>query len=121
MIKTPSFEKIKNTYMQLIQAMSMKPSVCDDLMVDYDSNLDLLFLSDIEKLFAATELLSKAKELDDKVTVQAALVYIRSSSIRLSGFFENITDDADIFLKENDWPDIPDNYQVPEHYNYPKR
>jgi len=121
MIKIPFFEKIKNNYIQLIQEISMKPSDCDDLMVDYDSNLDSLFLSDMKRLSAATELLSKTKKSGDKVTVQAALVYIRTSSIRLSSFFENITDDADLFLKENDWPDIPDDYQVPEHYNYPKR
>lgn len=119
MIKILFFEKIKNIYMQVIHTMSIKPLDHDDLMVDYGSNLDSLFLSDMERLSAATELLRKAKESDDKITVQAALVYIRSSSIRLSGFFENITDDADFFLKKNDWPDIPDDYQVPENYNYP--
>ncbi|WBG91737.1 hypothetical protein N5580_04055 [Pantoea piersonii] len=119
MIKIPFFERIKNTYIQVIQAMSIKLLDRDDLMVDYDSNLDSLFLSDMERLSAATELLRKAKESDDKITMQAALVYIRSSSTRLSGFFENITDDADLFLKKNDWPDIPDDYQVPEDYNYP--
>lgn len=119
MIKFPFFEKIKNTYIQIIQAISMKSSDSDGLMIDYDSNLDTLFLSDMERLSAATELLSKARELDDKITVQAALVYIRISSIRLSGFFENITDDADLLLKNNKWPDIPDTYQVPKHYNYP--
>jgi len=119
MIKSPFFEKVKNTYIQIIQSMSMKPSDRDDLMVDYDSNLDHLFLSDMERLSAATELLIKAKELDDKMTVQAALVYIRISSVRLSGFFENITDDADLFLKKSVGPKISDTYKVPEHYNYP--
>lgn len=121
MSKTLFFEKIKNNYIELMQATCIKQQDRDDLMVDYDCNLDTLFSSDMERLFAATELLRKAKELDDKITVQAALVYIRVYSIRLSGFFENITDDADFFLKKNDWPDIPDDYQVPEHYNYPYR
>lgn len=119
MIKTPFFESIKNIYIQVIQAMSMKSLDRDDLMIDYDGNLDSLFLSDMERLSAATELLRKAKESDDKITMQAALVYIRSSSVRLSGFFENITEDADFFLKENDWPVISDNYKVPDNYNYP--
>lgn len=119
MIKIPFFESLKNTYIQVIQVISMRSLDRDDLMIDYDSNLDSFFLSDMERLSAATELLRKAKELDDKITMQAALVYIRSSSVRLSGFFENITDDTDFFLKKNDWPDIPDDYQVPENYNYP--
>ncbi|TCQ72542.1 hypothetical protein EC841_10587 [Raoultella ornithinolytica] len=116
MIKTLFFESIKNVF---IQVMSIKSLDRDNLMIDYDSNLDSLFLSDMERLSAATELLRKAKESDDKIAMQAALVYIRSSSARLSGFFENITDDTDFFLKENDWPAIPDNYNVPENYNYP--
>lgn len=119
MSKTAFFEKIKNSYIQLMQTACIKQQNRDDLMVDYDCNLDALFSSDVERLSTATELLRKAKESDDKITMQAALVYIRISSIRLSGFFENITDDADFFLKKNDWPDIPDDYQVPEHYNYP--
>jgi len=54
-----------------------------------------------------------------KAAVQAALVYLRVYSMRLSVFFENIKDDTDLLLKNIDWSDIPDNYQVPEHYNFP--
>ncbi|HBW40039.1 MAG TPA: hypothetical protein DEF84_04340 [Leclercia adecarboxylata] len=119
MIKALFFEKIKDSYIQLMQAMCIKQQYHDELMVNYDCNLDKVFSSDMARLSAATDLLRKAKESDDKITVQAALVYIRISSMRLAGFFENIKDDTDLFLKKNDWPDIPDDYQVPEHYNYP--
>ncbi|PRD13484.1 hypothetical protein [Pantoea coffeiphila] len=121
MIKIQFFESLKNTYAQIIKVVSMKSSDSDELMIDYHSDLDSLFLSDMERLSAAAELLSKAHASDDKVTMQAALVYIRSSSIRLSGFFENITDDTELLLKKNDWPDIPDNYQVPNRYKFPHK
>ncbi|MGC6389987.1 hypothetical protein ACMV8I_20380 [Ewingella sp. S1.OA.A_B6] len=119
MIKNPFFEKMKDNYIQISKEIAATPLDGDDLMINYDTDLDKLFLSDMEKLSAASELLHKAKDLDDKITVQAALVYMRVFSIRLSGFFEDIKDDADAFLKESHWPKIPEDYQVPEHYQYP--
>ncbi len=111
MNKSQIFNEIKDIYLRVMPAAI---SGSGDLMVDYDIDLDKLFLSDTEKLFAATELLDKAKKSDDKAAVQAALVYIRVYSMRLSVFFENIKDDTDLLLKNIDWPDIPDNYQIPD-------
>ncbi|WP_241645608.1 hypothetical protein [Rosenbergiella metrosideri] len=115
MNKSQIFNEIKDIYLRVMPAAI---SGSEDLMVDYDIDLDKLFLSDTEKLFAATEFLDKAKKSDDKAAVQAALVYIRVYSMRLSVFFENIKDDTDLLLKNIDWSDIPEDYQVPEHYNF---
>ncbi|WP_241626961.1 hypothetical protein [Rosenbergiella epipactidis] len=74
MNKSQIFNEIRDIYLRVISAAI---SGSGDLMVDYDIDLDELFSSDTEKLFAVTELLNKAKKSDDKATVQAALVYIR--------------------------------------------
>ncbi len=66
-------------------------------------------------------LLKKAKEADDKATTLAALVYIRVYSMQLSGFFEDIKDDADLLARSPNWPDLPENFKVPDQYNFPHK
>jgi len=119
MTKTTFFNDIKDSYVQMMGCLSSE--VEDELLIDEKSNIDEIFYQYLHKLNDSVMLLKNAKAAGDELTVQAALVYIRVYSIRLSGFFEDIKDDTDTLLKVSVWPDIPENYQVPEHYNYPKR
>ncbi|MQL49183.1 hypothetical protein GEA64_14975 [Photorhabdus khanii] len=121
MIKEIFFNELKVRYLQLSEQIAKSPINQDDLLIDYKDNLNDLFIRDLRLLKDAKDLLKKAQLVDDKVTIQAALVYIRVYSMRLSGFFEDFKDDADMFLKSSEWPDIPEDYQVPTHYNYPHK
>lgn len=116
MIKTIFFEDIKSSYVQIMERLSSE--IEGELFIKDKKDLDDLFYKDIIKLSDAAKLLKCAKAANDEITVQAALVYIRAYAMRLSGFFEDFKDDADILLKASSWPDMPENYQVPEHYNY---
>ncbi|MBS9434687.1 hypothetical protein CE143_06815 [Photorhabdus luminescens] len=120
MIKDLFFEMLNDSYHQLSKEIS-ESNVTDNLLIDYESDLNEMYLLDMHRLKEAICLLQKAQLIDDKITMQAALVYIRVHSMRLSGFFEDIKDDSDTFLKNSEWPNIPENYQVPEHYNYPNK
>ncbi|HGM4959903.1 TPA: hypothetical protein ACKPZ6_003476 [Serratia liquefaciens] len=119
MTKTTFFNDIKDSYVQMMECLSSE--VEDELLIDEKLDIDEVFYQYLHKLNDAVMLLRNAKSAGDELTVQAALVYIRVYSIRLSGFFEDIKDDTDMLLKVSVWPDIPENYQVPEHYNYPHK
>lgn len=69
----------------------------------------------------AVELLGKTVEEDDKVAIQCALTRVRMASLNLSNTYQDIIDDVVLINKSESWPAIPDDYQIPEHYNYPKK
>lgn len=119
MTKATFFNDIKDSYVQMMARLSSE--VEDGLLIDEKTDIDEIFYHYLHKLNDSVVLLKNAKSAGDELTVQAALIYIRVYSLRLSGFFEDIKDDTDALLRLSVWPDIPENYQVPEHYNYPKR
>lgn len=69
----------------------------------------------------AVELLGKTVEEDDKIAIQCALTRVRIASLNLSNIYQDIIDDVVLINKSDSWPAIPENYQIPEHYNYPKK
>ncbi|MFP1727459.1 hypothetical protein [Lonsdalea quercina] len=69
----------------------------------------------------AVELLGKTVEENDKIAIQCALTRVRISSLNLSNIYQDIIDDVALINKSDSWPAIPDGYQIPEHYNYPKK
>ena len=119
MTKATFFNDIKDSYVQMMECLPFE--VKDELFMDEKSDIDEVFHHYLHKLNASIILLKNAKSAEDELTVQAALVYIRVYSMRLSGFFEDIKDDTDILLKVSVWlDDVPEYYQIPECYNYPK-
>ncbi len=92
-----------------------------DLSFDYNADLDKRFENNMAKLQDAVILLDKAEDADDKVAAKVALVYIRVYAMNLSNFFEDFKDDADLLRSSSIWPDIPENYELPKHYNFPHK
>jgi len=121
MIKEINFDELKDIYLQLSKVMPKKPIDEDELLIDYKAKQCASFHRGLELLGNAKEFLEKAKLNDDKVAIQAALVYIRVYSMNLSGFFDAFKEDADALLKSSDWPGIPEDYKIPAHYNYPTK
>jgi len=119
MTKDINFDELKDTYLQLFKTMSNKPVNEDDLLIDYKAQQCTSFHRELELFGKAKMLLEKARLNDDKVAVQVALVYIRVYSMNLSSFFNAFKEDADTLLKFSDWPDIPEDYKIPLHYNFP--
>lgn len=94
----------------------------DELSIDYSLNLDEELHSEIEKLAKISLVLRKALEEKDMVAVQAALIMSRIYSMNLRNFFNDIYDDIEMigWTDRYDWPEIPEGYQIPEYYSYPK-
>lgn len=113
------FSELKMKYIQILQ--DAFPNNEKELSFDYNADLDQRFESGMTKLQDAIILLKKAKDANDKIATKTALVYIRVYAMNLSNFFEDFKDDADLLRSSSIWPDIPENYELPEHYNFPHK
>ncbi|MFP2469251.1 hypothetical protein ACLEUK_14185 [Pseudescherichia vulneris] len=69
----------------------------------------------------AVKLLGETIENDDKIAIQCALTRVRIASLNLSNIYQDVIDDVLLINKSDSWPAIPEGYQIPEHYNYPKK
>ncbi|CNG74230.1 hypothetical protein OP862_00725 [Yersinia massiliensis] len=95
----------------------------NELSIDYSLNLDEELYSELEKLANMSLVLKKALDEKDMVAVQAALVMSRIYSMNLRNFFNDIYDDIELigWTERYSWPEIPEGYQIPEHYKHPNK
>lgn len=91
------------------------------MAIDYQDSIVVRFDRQLSLLKENTELLTQAKKENDELAMEVALLRIRTHAMSLFGFFDAIAEDATLLTKMDGWPDIPENYQVPEHYNYPNK
>ncbi len=94
---------------------------CMEWNMDYKNSLQKDVEADIEKMLQIFELHHAAMKKDDLVTASAALVRAAGFAQMLAGTFSNIYDECYKVLRDDKrftWPEIPEDYSIPEHYNY---
>ncbi|MBO9354430.1 hypothetical protein GG851_10520 [Bordetella petrii] len=114
MNKTDFFEDIKDV---LRDEFCLKcPDGFDDkkLTIDYNDNADARIGRLFELIFQLTERIHLARESNDEVAMQAALIHIRVHAISLSTIFNSLVDDIETLLRSGEWPEIPEDYRFPE-------
>ncbi|RPH22321.1 hypothetical protein EHN07_16945 [Buttiauxella warmboldiae] len=116
--------KIKNAVRMLAGLAESNIDFADDeWSIDYHLDLDKELRDELAKLQIELDLLTNALKEKDLVTAKYALVMARLFSLNLSNFFLNIFEDIEKvgWSEEIKLPAIPEDYQIPEHYNYPKK
>ncbi|CAQ82545.1 MULTISPECIES: hypothetical protein [Photorhabdus] len=115
-------DQIKRAILELSKINTADFKFVDsDWSIDYQLDLDKRLQEDLAKLETELNLLTDAVQRKDMVTAKCALVMARVISLDLSNFFLNIFED----IEKVGWgelcelPSIPENYVIPEHYNYP--
>ena len=117
MNKNLFMKKLKDNYIQILREFFPK----NNGNLSIDTQLDRDLEEQIACLYDAVILLKKARDADDKIATQAALLHISSYAMGLSGFFRDIDADAAMLRGAPQWPEIPKNYKIPEHYNFPHK
>lgn len=116
--------KVKGA-IQVLSALSDNESSFDEKewSIDYQQDLDKELDNDLNNLKIELDLLMSAVQNKDFVTAKCALVMARLFSLNLSNFFLNIFEDIEKvgWSEQNNLPGVPEDYQIPEHYNYPKK
>ncbi|MBV8622565.1 MAG: hypothetical protein JO174_03670 [Herbaspirillum sp.] len=88
-------------------------------VLDYEISLDDQFNRHLERLIFLFGLSKKARMERDELAAFAALVGARVYAHRLMNLFENIEGELDKVLFRDArfiWPEIPENYEFPDHY-----
>lgn len=112
-----------NNIKQLIKSLADLQGISGEWSINCDLNIDEELSKELASLEVELELLSKAMNENDLVTVKCALVMIRLYSLNLSNLFLDIFEDIEKvgWSEEVSLPNVPEGYQVPERYNYKRK
>ncbi len=116
--------RIKSVIQNLAELVEDKTvTISDDWSIDYKLDLDKELSNELNNLHIELDLLTNALQEKDLVTVKCALVMARLYTLNLSNLFLNMFEDIEKigWSEEFKLPNVPDDYQIPEHYNYPKK
>lgn len=80
-----------------------------NLSIDYEADLDEQMAKYIRLLREQERLLSLAKSNGNELEMLAALLRLRTHAMSLSSFFDAIVEDAEVILRLDTWPAIPEN------------
>jgi hypothetical protein len=114
-----TFDSIKDSFIYILGEKSPNPVDKSDLFIDYGAALDDRFAQYLYLLQEQVDLLNVAKEKNDELAMQSALLRLRTNAMSLSSFFDAIVEDSEIILRLETWPEIPEGYKFPENYNAP--
>ncbi|TCV91092.1 hypothetical protein [Biostraticola tofi] len=111
------FDEMKDIFLDLLSHKSDLPIDIDDLSINYNRSLEELLIKQLTLLHLKTKLLALAKNNDDELAMQSALLRLRTHAMSLSSFFDNIVEDTEVILRTGTWPEFPEDYKIPNHYN----
>lgn len=117
------FEKIKQTILSAAMMHGLsKDYITKHWHIDYELDLNKEFARLISGLNQNTQLIHQAIKNNDMLAAKAGIIRIKPFSHALVDFSTKIDDDMFELgwgdkLKDK-WPDIPENYKVPAHYDY---
>lgn len=118
-----NFEKLKHTILLAAKNQGLSEDyISKNWHIDYKINQNEEFIDILSDLNEEIKLLNQAIDENDLLTARSAIVMAKAYSHNLMNFFENINDDIVQLgwgkeLKDK-WPAIPEDYKVPEHYDY---
>lgn len=106
----------------LIRTLASLQGLSGEWSINHDVNIDEELSREVGNLKIELDLLGKAVSGNDMVAAKYALVMARLCSLNLSNLFLDIFDDVEKvgWSEGGSLPNVPDGYQVPEHYNYKK-
>lgn len=112
-------DDMKQNFISLFNEKSTESVDYDDLCIDYKDLLDIRLEKYLGLLKSQIVILSQARKKSDELAIQSALLILRTHAMSLTSFFDAITEDAESLLRIGEWPDIPEDYKIPECYQYP--
>jgi hypothetical protein len=117
------FEELKQTILLAAKKQGLSEEyVNENWMIAYDFNENKKYTVILSNLKEEIKLLNQAIVANDLLTSIRAIVRAGMYSQLLADFFDKINDD--IFQLgwgdelKGKWPDLPEGYKVPAHYDY---
>ncbi|MEI9698438.1 hypothetical protein V5094_12730 [Moellerella wisconsensis] len=117
-----NIDEVKRLILNLEKISFSKKKFDDsDWSIDHELNLDKRLNEELSKLYNDINLLNDSLNNNDLITVKCALIHARMRALDLSNFFLNIYEDIEKvgWGKDNKLPNVPEDYKIPECYQYP--
>ncbi len=90
----------------------------DELSINYKKNLDDNFIKELNLLNNTIFLLNDAHKRQDELAAKAALLILRTHTMGITDYFVAITNDIETILNKSSWEEFPENYKIPDNYNF---
>ncbi|WP_233598564.1 hypothetical protein [Erwinia sp. 198] len=119
MINIDSLDEFSREYLVFLKKQEGNELRDENLYLADDYSLVDSIQRDVKNINLSVELFIKAKNSNDELAMRAALLHIRSFMMGVSGAFYQAVEDIDIYFKIPNEKPFPEDYKVPEHYNYP--
>ena len=121
MNEVTNFNQLKQILIDITSAnnITMQDLKEGDWSVDYRIDLQKDFTEELKKMQYGLDLYAAAMAQGDRLAASAALMDVRIATQALSVFFDCFTDDLIRVKRQDfDWPEFPEDYKIPAHYNY---
>ncbi|WP_380181039.1 hypothetical protein [Kalamiella sp. sgz302252] len=118
MIDISALDKFKNAYLELLDKKMELDINKEELYLEVDYSIVDSIQHDINNLNLTINLFLDAKRNNDELAIQAALLRMSTFLSSVSGVLEQTRGDIDRFVFAPDVAEFPENYKIPEHYNY---
>ncbi|EYU13201.1 hypothetical protein V2H77_22540 [Photorhabdus sp. P32] len=110
--------KTLNKLSYCINLLSLRKNIQAELNLNF--NITEKYKEYIYDFKQAVMLLNRTIEENDQIAIQCALTRVRITSLNLSNLYADIIDDVVSINSQDLWPEIPEDYKIPDHYNYPQ-
>lgn len=120
MSKSINFNRLKSLLMDFAKSKGMaEDEIHDSWNIDYKVDIQKeYYLKELSSLAEAMSLFERAIKKGDDLTAKCALVDAEIRADMLSDFFSAIKADIGRVSRQFSWPKIPENYEIPDDYNY---
>lgn len=119
MIDISALDKFKDAYLNFLKKGIGNGLNEDEFYLAEDYSIVDSIQKGINNLNLTIELFLKAKENNDELAMQAALLRISTFLSGIYDVLDQTREDVDRFILIPDMADFPEGYKIPEHYNYP--
>jgi hypothetical protein len=117
----PDFNELKNILLGITAAKNITFEMLkNDWSIDYSVDLQKDFLNELKNFQYGMDLYRTAISQGDELTARIGLVDTSIAAQRLSDFFECFNEDITRIHKNKEFerPAFPENYKIPDHYDY---
>lgn len=119
MINIDSLDEFSSEFLTLLKKLAGDELRDEDLYLAEDYSLVDSIQHDMKNINLSIALFIKAKNSHDELAMRAALLHIRSFMMGVYGVFYQTVEDIDRFFELPNETSFPEDYKIPEHYNYP--
>lgn len=119
MIDINKIDLFKDGFLDVLKSDCQCSIDMDDLYFEKNYSIKGSLEMAHKNLILAIDFFKEAKDIGNLLDVSAALISVRVHMSHIDGVFDMSIKDMDLYVVDSVGCMLPENYQIPKHYNYP--